>query len=137
VAVEHLSATLQVWKIGGRPTVAEFLDQLVVDSKDEVKKQIKPNPRVDLMFIERAAFSAAEEPSEAFAAELQNKLTNVAQWLNKQPTTLFNTLRQAGFKTRVLFSGWIDCDQLDLDLPPVLLESCGRLGLQVSIITND
>ncbi|PHR92737.1 MAG: hypothetical protein COA78_33280 [Blastopirellula sp.] len=138
MAIEHLSATLQVWRYtGGKPKPAEFLDQLVVDTNDNVKKRKTPSPRVDVMFIERSEFTSDEEPSESFAAELETRLTEAAGWLNKQPTSLFKSLRKSGFNTRLLFTGWIDCDQMDLDLPPALLKACGKHGLKISIITND
>lgn len=138
MAVEHLSASLQVWRYtGGKPKPAEFLDQLVVDDDDSVKKRKTPNPRVDVMFIEQSEFVNDEEPSESFAAELESRLTKAAGWLNKQPINLFKSLRKSGFKTELLFTGRINCDQLDLDLPPELLKSCGTHGLKISIITND
>ena len=138
MAVEHLSATLQVWRsTGGKPEPAEFLDKLVVAAEDNVKKRKTPNPRVDVMFIERSEFANDEEPSESFAAELETRLVKAAGWLDKQPDSLFSSLRSSGFKTDLLFTGWIDCDQMDLDLPPALLSSCGKHGLKISIITND
>lgn len=138
MAIEHLSATLQVWRYtGGKPKPAEFLDQLVVDADDSVKKRKTPNPRVDVMFIERSEFANADEPSESFAAELETRLTKAAGWLNKQPDSLFKSLRKSGYSTELLFTGWIDCDQMDLDLPPALLAACGKHGLKISIVTND
>lgn len=98
---------------------------------------MNPRPRVDLMSIEIGEFADAYEPTEAFVAELESRLTNIACWLEKQPVALFETLREKGFFTNLLFTGWIDCDQLDLDLPPLFLLACGKLGLKISIITND
>lgn len=139
MAVEHLSATLQVWRYArpGHPKPAEFLDQLIIGRDDVAKKRKTPNPRVDVMSIEQSEFSDAEEPSEAFAEELDRRLVKAGNWLNGQSPSLFEALRQQGFYTRLLFTGWIDCDQMDLDLPPSFLKSCGILGLTVSIITND
>ena len=138
MAVEHLSATLQVWRhTGGKPKPAEFLDQLIVDADDNVKKRKTPNPRVDVMFIERSEFTNDAEPSESFAAELAARLTKAARWIDKQPPSLFESLRISGFHTDLLFTGWIGCGQMDLDLPPALLKSCGKHGLMISIITND
>lgn len=130
--------TLQVWRYtGGKPTPAEFLDQIVVSDDDGVKKRKSPNPRVDVMFIERSEFVNEEEPSESFATELEVRLTKAAGWLDRQPVSLFKSLRNSGFNTDLLVTGWIDCDQIDLDLPPALLMSCGIHGLKISIITND
>lgn len=138
MAVEHLSVTLQVWRYtGGGPKPTEFLDRLVIAPGDTVKKRKTPNRRVDVTAIEIGEFSDAKEPREAFVEELENRLTRAADWLGKQPPEVFATLRESGFYTDLLFTGWIDCDQLDLDLPPVLLEACGKLGLKISIITND
>ena len=138
MAAHHYSVTLQVWRFtGSRPKMEEFLDQLVIHPSDNVKKRKTPNRRVDLFLIEQAEFSDAEEPSEAFAQELESRLAQATKWLDKQPVALFTNLRKTGFNTVVLFSGWIDCDQMDLDLPAVFLKACGRLGLKISIITND
>ena len=89
------------------------------------------------MSIEIGEFAETDEPTEAFVAELESRLTKIAQWLEKQPVALFQSLREKGFFTNLLFTGWIDCDQLDLDLPPPLLSACGKHGLKVCIITND
>lgn len=138
MSLENLSVTLQVWSYAGRPPKSsEFLDRLIVDGKDGVRKCKSPRPRVDLLSIRAEDFSDEEEPSEAFVAGLESQLTRSAKWLHKQPVTLFNELRSAGYTTELLFSGWIDSDQLDLYLPPALLKACGRLGLRISIITND
>ena len=138
MAVDHFSVSLQVWHISGcRPKPAEFLDQIVDSSSDFAKKRKTPNQRVDLLRIQRSEFADAEEPSEAFAAEFEQRLIAVADWIDKQPKALFGTLRKAGFSTDLLFTGWIDGDQMDLDLPPKLLAACGKLGLKISIITND
>lgn len=138
LGVHNLSLTLQVWRyVGDPPLPDEFLSQLVFDSDDTAQIQENPSPRVDLMSIEIGEFADAYEPTEAFVAELESRLTNIAYWLEKQPVALFQSLRKNGFFTNLLFTGWIDCDQLDLDLPPPLLFACGRLGLKISIITND
>lgn len=138
LGVHNLSLTLQVWRyVGDPPLPGEFLNRLVVDPEDSVHKEENPNPRVDLMSIEISELAETEEPNEAFAAELEGRLMNIAHWLEKQPVDVFSSLRENGFFTNLLFTGWIDCDQLDLDLPPALLLACGRLGLKISVITND
>ncbi len=138
MGVEYFKVTLQVYRyVGGPPPADQFLGRLLVSPEDGAVKVKKPRPRVDLVEVESAAFQEAEEPNEAFVAELDRRLKRVAGWLERQPATLFAELRDAGFCTQLLFTGWIDCDQLDLDLPPELLRICGELGLSISIITND
>lgn len=88
------------------------------------------------MSIEISEFAETVEPTEAFVTELESRLIKTANWLEKQPVALFQLLREKGFFTNLLFTGWIDCDQLDLDLPPPLLFACGKLGLKICIITN-
>lgn len=137
VAAQYYSFSLQVWRfVGGNPQLSEFLEKLVVGPDDGIRKIKKPNHRVDLVMIEEAEFKDAEEPSEAFVQELETRLIRVAKWLNKQPPLLFRSLRKCGFNTEILVTGWIDCDQMDLYLPPTFLKACGRLGLKLSIITN-
>ena len=138
MAVEHLEATLQVCRFnGGAVKTDEFLDKLVVESGDNVKKRKRPNARVDVMTIQQTEFADAEEPSEAFAETLAARLHDASIWLNKQDVELFDELRAKGFNTDFLITGWINADQLDLDLPPSLLRACGTLGLKITIITND
>jgi len=138
MGVENLSATLQVWRyVGGPPRTEEFLNRLVIEPTDNIEKVKAHNHRADLMSIELSEFSKAEEPTEAFVYELDIRLKHVARWLERQPKTLFSDLRHSGFRTHVLFTGWIDGDQLDLRLPPELLRICGELGLGIEIITND
>jgi hypothetical protein len=138
LGVHNLSLTLQVWRyVGGPPLPDEFLNRLVLDPEDSVRKQRSPNPRVDLMSIEIGEFGETDEPTEAFVTELESRLTKIAHWLEKQRVEVFQSLREKGFFTNLLFTGWIDCDQIDLDLPPAFLVACGKLGLKISIITND
>ncbi len=64
-------------------------------------------------------------------------LVRAADWLARQPPSLFKEFRTAGRGTDLLIEGWIDQDQFDLDLPVEFLRACGVLGLSVSICTND
>jgi hypothetical protein len=138
LSVYNISVTLQVWRFVGDPAQPdEFLNQLVLEPEDSVQKLEGIDSCIDIMSIEIGEFADADEPTEAFATELENRLTKTAHWLEKQPIGLFQSLREKGFFTNLLFTGWIDSDQLDLNLPPSLLLACGNIGLNISIITND
>jgi hypothetical protein len=45
--------------------------------------------------------------------------------------------RAAGLELSAFVGGWIDGDQMDLDLPAPFLQACGNAGLAISIVTND
>jgi hypothetical protein len=139
VAVETISFTLRTWhREGKRVPAAAFLDKLVIAPGDPARREKGPgDPRVELLSLAAEDLAEAEEPSEAFAAALLQGLQRAARWLAKQPPDLFRGLREAGFVTDVFIGAWINSDQMDLDLPPEFLRACGKLGLTISLITND
>jgi hypothetical protein len=139
MAVETITVSLRAWHPEGkRVPRAAFMQKLVIARGDPVKKDTGPgDPCVDLVSLAAEDFAKEEEPSEAFAAALGQGLNDAAKWLAKQSPAVFEALREAGFDTDIFIGAWIDLDQMDLDLPPEFLLQCGRLGLLVSIITND
>ena len=50
---------------------------------------------------------------------------------------MFTSARTAGTLTDVFFGAWIDSDQIELVLPSAFMRECARLGLAVTLITND
>jgi hypothetical protein len=115
-----------------------FADKISIRSTDSVKKAKGPGvPRFELLSHEASTFAREDEPTRAFAAALRDSFLNAARWLAKQSSEVFECLRAAGYETDIFIGVWIDSDQLDVDLPPEFLLECGRLGLTISIITND
>ena len=139
MGVETISASLRIWsQTGDQPPAASFFHNLVIQPGDPIKKGEGPGvPRVELVSLALPDFSEAEEPEEAFVEALNAALLRGAEWLARQSPEVFESWRAAGFITDLFIGAWIEEDQLDLDLPPEFLTACGRLGLTISICTND
>lgn len=143
--VEWLQFALRAWDrrgVGIRP--ADFLERLVIDSADTARVESGFGaPRVRLLSLSMEDFAQVDTTqdagakSEAFAAALHEGLLRAADWLARQPATVFEELRASGRVTDVIVGGWITQDQFDLDLPPEFLRACGALGLSISVCTND
>jgi hypothetical protein len=73
-------------------------------------------------------FSTSAKPTGA------QQLLAAAAWLATRPRA-FEAIREQGLTAIVRISGWIDCDQLDLDLPVEFLAACAAARLPVS--TNE
>ncbi len=82
-------------------------------------------------------FATAEEPSEAFFAQLKQRLLAIARFLDNRPPAVTVALRSSGMELRLIIDVWMDQDQMELELPPELLAACSRHGLPVYIISND
>jgi hypothetical protein len=139
MAVENISASMRAWhRTGKRPPAAKFVNRILISPTDLVRIAEGPGvPRFQLLSLAINSFSDQAEATEAFAAALKESQIVAANWLAKQESEIFQDLRDAGFITDVCIRAWIDCDQLDLDLPPEFLSECARLGLTISIVTND
>jgi hypothetical protein len=143
--VEWLRFTLRAWDRGGGIVLpAEFQERLSIRPGDPAQVQEGPGaPRVQLLNVSMEDFADVDKShdagatSEAFAAAVRAGLLVAAKWLDQQPAHVFEELRAAGRMTDVFVGGWVEQDQFDLDLPPEFLRACGRLGLMVSICTND
>jgi hypothetical protein len=143
MAVLSISISLRAWHREGRPVrFDEFFGRLSFASTDptiERSESVGEWQAARLVFVALQAddFKNAQEPAEAFAAALRFGLDEMARWLLRQSSDVFDKMRQTGLKVDVFIRVWIDQDQLDLDLPAELLGACGAHGLGVSIITND
>ena len=143
--VETISVSLRVWDRLGRPVYPfEFVDRLNIVPDDSATVTVGPGcSRVQLLSVVTGDFSYIDTSndagarSEAMAKTVQDGLVTAAAWLDRQPREVFDELRASGRTTDVSVSGWITDDQFDLELPPEFLQACGRLGLSVSICTND
>jgi hypothetical protein len=77
------------------------------------------------------------EPFEEFAARLRDGFLGAAERLGSLPPGAFEEWRALGRRADIFVGGWLDDQQFDLDLPSEFLLACGRLGLVVSICTNE
>ena len=106
-------------------------------------KTVAGIPRIRLLNIAREDLAPIDTSNDAgaqsvaFEEAVRDGLLKAANWLNKQPVSVFEDLRKAGCITDIFAGGWIDQDQFDLDIPPEFRPASGRLGLVLSIYTND
>ena len=93
--------------------------------------------RVEFLSLSIDECQPGTERYEEFAARLDAGLKRAAGWLNDREPAWFDEWRAAGWKADVFIGGWMNADQFDLTLPPEFLSACGRLGLPITICTND
>ena len=139
MSIDNISISIRAWDMGGDhgPAAAVF-DTLPISPADGVRRADTPGvPRIELIELAIEDFTEQDEPWESFAAALREGLANAARWMAKQSLDVFASLRAKGFGTDVFIGAWIDSDQIDLNLPPEFLGECARLGLPISLITND
>lgn len=82
-------------------------------------------------------FDEAEEPTEAYAAAVQERLLNVAAFLDRQEAAAFEQFRRARMHVYIHIGLYMNENQMQLSLPVAFLSSCTRLGLGLEIISND
>lgn len=79
----------------------------------------------------------AEEPTEAFAHGIAAGFQKAAAVLAKCKLAGLDQWRAQGKEADIFIGGWLANEQFDLQLPASFLEQCARLGLSISICTND
>src|SRR5262249_34189420 len=92
---------------------------------------------IELFAVSMDECLSAAEPTEEFVVRIDAGLKRAAEWLDTLDPTTFAEWRTAGKTTDIFIGGWMNCDQFDLTLPPEFLLACGRLGLPITICTND
>ena len=79
----------------------------------------------------------AEEPTEAFAERVQEGFDSAALLLVRCKIQGLAEWRARGKEADVFVGGWLANEQFDLKIPAPFLVQCARLGLSISICTND
>jgi hypothetical protein len=108
-------------------------DGFAISPSDSVWKAA----RIVLVEVAAEDVKDTEEPSETFSARIREGLLRAAEWLNSRPPGAFDRCRAEGFKLDLFIGDWLDGEQFDLDLPAEFLLACGRVGLPITICTND
>lgn len=93
--------------------------------------------RIELFTVDRRELSSFKEPSEEFATRTQQGFIRAARWMSTLGRQGLDGWRSEGRKADIFVGGWMANEQLDLLFPAEFLQQCGRLGLPVSICTND
>ena len=85
-----------------------------------------------------ADLQGCEEPSEEFAARIEQGFLRAAEWLDARSAGGFRMWRRESGRTADVFiGGWLSNEQFDMVLPPPFLLACGKAGLPIHICTND
>ncbi len=82
-------------------------------------------------------YTDSEEPTEVYAAAVQDSLLTVAAFLDRQETATFEKFRALGLRVYVYLEVRMDQNQMDINLPAAFLSACARLGLWIEMISND
>ena len=120
-------------------SIVERLEAVAGDAVVDVREKEAAGLTAGVWFVrEKAAdYASAEDPQEALSRAVGAHLVNAAAWLDSRSTRVFDEMRGEGLTLDVFVAAWISSDQIDLSLPPEFLLACGRLGLEVSLCTND
>lgn len=124
-----------------QPSKTQFIDILNVESKNDIF--IKPSLHeweselIGLLNININDFQSFPEPYEGFTLRLKEEFLKSAEWLNTQNPISFDQIRKLGFKTDIVIEGWLMNEQFDLEIPLEFISACAKLGLTITIITND
>jgi hypothetical protein len=140
MAVERIRFSLRGWG-GPEPTGTQFFELVGWTSATGFEAQ-PSNSSWRAALISLFAVSIEEcqpgtERYEEFAVRIARGLKRAAEWLNSLSPAAFDAWRAAGKKADIFVGGWMNSDQFDLALPPGFLLACGRLGLPLTICTND
>jgi hypothetical protein len=81
-------------------------------------------------------FLHLDEPSEAFFADIRDRLSHFGALLAKADGAALSEFRKKGHRIRVVMEMVIDDNQMELDLPSNLMEQLGRLDIKLSVLTD-
>jgi hypothetical protein len=92
---------------------------------------------VQLFSVRMDEVKHAEEPSEAFAERVRQGFDRGTRLLASCKKGGIDQWISLGKSADVFIGGWLANEQFDLDIPVSFLAQCARLGLSISICTND
>lgn len=93
--------------------------------------------RLILFTVDMRDLQGVTEPSEEFAARVEQGFRRATGWLRQCHADRLGDWRARGKEADIFIGGWLANEQMDLQLPAEFLLECGRLGLPISICTND
>ena len=79
----------------------------------------------------------AEEPHELLAARIKGVLKTAAEFLDRRPADVFDSVVAAGLSVRVFIDIRMNQDQFEIDLTAEFVRACGRHGLGIFVMSND
>lgn len=81
-------------------------------------------------------YKDAAEPSEVFFAEIAETFVFIASWIDERRSEL-DAVRKSGLHVFLLIDVFMDQDQMELTVPPVLMRALGMAQIPIQIIGND
>ena len=137
------AVNLSCTRSGGANIAAEdFVALLSFAAEDKIEDTqsdlgIYRGSFVEFPLVFLGDYSDAEEPTEAYAAAVQEHLLTVAAFLDRQEAAIFEKFRVSGLRVYVYLEVRMDQNQMTLKLPVAFLSACARLGLGIEMISND
>ena len=121
---------------------ADFVGALEIGPEDQVESTVSDGgmsaASVVVLSITRFRdFSHQPQPWDAMDAQLVSNVKAVANFLDRRPVALFEDFRRRGLNVKLFIDVWMDQDQMGFDFTPELLKACGRVGIGISLISND
>ena len=92
---------------------------------------------VEFPMVLLSDYADAEEPTEVYAAVVQDYLLTVAAFLDRQEVTTFEQFRASGLCVYIYLEVRMDQNQMQIKLPVPFLAACARLGIGIEMISND
>jgi len=127
---------------GRAVTSSGFLAPLHIDERDQVESTRADggawaSGMVYFPVTRLSTFANEAEPHEAFSIGVRKALLAAAEFLDRRSPEVISALRAAGLSLRLFIDVRMNQDQMDLELPPEFLATCGRHRLGVFMISND
>jgi hypothetical protein len=140
MAVEHIHFDLRGWG-GAEPMGTRFFELIGFNANTGFTAYPSDSlwraARIVLFGLEISECEPGTERYQEFSRRIEAGLQHAARWLASLTASAFDEWRGLGKKADVFIGGWMNNDQFDLTLPPQFLAECGRLGLPITICTND
>ena len=136
MSVQWVKVMLRMWRPGGKVALADFVRPLQLQSSDPYGKFGAEDDLRSTGLIVFAELQSSEHP-DSFDDAIQAKLAEVGRWLQQRPRDGFEFLHKRSIKTDLLIPMWIDSDQMDLALPPILCAACGDRGIPILVYSNE
>jgi len=92
---------------------------------------------LELFSVDMNELQTFPEPTEVFSERTRQGFERAAEWLHRCATAGLDEWKMEGMKTDVFIGGWLLNEQFDLEIPANFLLECGRLGMAITICTND
>jgi len=120
----------------------DFIQKLRLPPDDPYAKlSAEPGKRTSglVVFFELnvADFQQHEDPWDELSIQLTSRCKEIASWLDARSQESMNACAADGLDITLFFNVWINSDQIDLQIPPELLNACGRLSIPIRLLSND